>query len=151
DEHLTADACRSLKCEPGLPSIVAHANGKVLFAITLLYLSSVFAWSLRWKTLLGIARVPVPLLAVARITFEAQAGGILLPGGVGGDALRIASMVERGVRLPVVLASVLLDRALGLATVAGISVAIAVVLDPHEVGPLTLFVGALPVGLVVGL
>jgi uncharacterized membrane protein YbhN (UPF0104 family) len=88
-----------------------------------LYVLGTLAWAVRWRALLTLARLGLPLPFVWRVTLEAQAGGILLPGGVGGDALRIAAMVGRGVPGGTVAASVLLDRVVGLvtlATVAGI-------------------------------
>jgi uncharacterized membrane protein YbhN (UPF0104 family) len=143
--------CDAMKCERGLASTLKDARVGLLVPICLLYLSSFLLWSLRWKTLMGIAKVPIPFRSVVRIVLEAQAGGVLLPGGAGGDALRVASMVERGASLPVVLASVLLDRAIGLSTVALLSAVIALALDPGHVGLLTLIVGAIPFACALGL
>jgi hypothetical protein len=116
--QLEAAACRGLAREPGLNSTAQRAKPVWILALVLLYFAGTLFWAMRWRALLTLARVRLPTLAVWRVVIEAQAGGVLLPGGVGGDALRIAKVgAEPGANLPKVAASVFLDRVVGLVTV----------------------------------
>ena len=92
---ISAAACARLHCEPGLTTALARAKPDVLAALFFLYLIGTLAWAARWRALLGFAGVDLSVLQVWRISIEAQAGGVLLPGGIGGDALRIAYVVSR--------------------------------------------------------
>jgi uncharacterized membrane protein YbhN (UPF0104 family) len=118
EEPLAKAACEALSCEPGLATTLRSAQPKTLAALLLVYLGGALAWSARWRELLRPARLRPSLGNVFRVTLEAQAAGVLLPGGVGGDALRIAAMVGRGAALSTVVATVLLDRVTGLVTLA---------------------------------
>jgi uncharacterized membrane protein YbhN (UPF0104 family) len=132
DVSIDADACGRLRCEPGLSSTLAGARVDVLVLLVGLYGLGTIAWAARWRALLVFAGVERSLWGVWRISIEAQAGGILLPGGIGGDALRVASVGggprEAGQAKPpltVVVASVLLDRAVGLAVVTAMAATLA--------------------------
>jgi uncharacterized membrane protein YbhN (UPF0104 family) len=101
--------------------------------------------------LLGFAGVDLPLGQVWRVSIEAQAGGILLPGGIGGDALRIATVAaRRPTRTAIVVASVLLDRAVGFAVVAGMAAALAFALGGAQAGPLASLLAIVPAAFVAG-
>lgn len=117
------DRCTDAGCEPGLFTTLRHTNGLLVAALFVLYLLGTLAWAARWRALLGVADVELTLLDTWRITLEAQAGGIMLPGGIAGDALRVASVHQRApaVVLPKVFASLLADRIIGLVTLASIA------------------------------
>jgi uncharacterized membrane protein YbhN (UPF0104 family) len=151
DVTLTAPECARLVCNPGLASTLAAARLAPLAALLALYFASSFVWATRYRTLLSLARVHVGPLEAWRITLESQAGGVLLPGGIGGDALRVAFVVGKGASVTTVIAAVLLDRAIGLATVAGLAAAIAVMVGGGDLGAMTMALGAIPVALVAGL
>lgn len=126
------DRCTDAGCEPGLRSVLARANVPLLLVLFAFYVSSTFLWAMRWRALLAVADVRVSLRAVWRVTLEAQAGGILLPGGVAGDALRIAFVRARAEgsgdgALARIIASVVVDRILGLATMATLAAAASLV------------------------
>lgn len=157
DVRIAAATCAGLRCEPGVLSTMAHARPGVVSALLLLYALGTLAWAARWRALLGFAGVDLPLAHVWRVSIEAQAGGVLLPGGLGGDALRIASVVtrlpktDRGrSRLPVVVGSVLLDRAVGLAVVSGLAASLAFIWAGAQAGPLAGALAAVPVAFVAG-
>lgn len=116
-QTLDAAACGALKVEPGLETTVKRARPWVLVALFGLYMAGTLLWAVRWRALLALARVDMPVLSVWRVVLEAQAGGVLLPGGVAGDALRIAAVGARTKETAKVAASVFLDRAVGLLTV----------------------------------
>jgi uncharacterized protein (TIRG00374 family) len=150
--------CARLQCEPGVASAFANARGVVVASLFGLYMLSTVVWAARWRALLAFAGVDLPLAEVWRVTIEAQAGGILLPGGFGGDALRIASVLARParpgeVRSPaaIVIASVLLDRAVGLALIATVAAALGFTSGGPRAGPLVAVLAALPVALLVAL
>ncbi len=139
------------KAVPGLGSTFEHARIGWLAALLALYFLGTLAWAARFRALIVLAGVPVTVRDTWRITLESQAGGILLPGGIGGDALRVGFVVGRGGDLTTVIAAVLLDRAIGLVTVAGVAAALAASYGGGELGPLCLALGAIPIAFGVGL
>jgi uncharacterized membrane protein YbhN (UPF0104 family) len=139
-------------------STFAHARVGVLGALLVVYAFGTLMWAARWRALLAFAGIDLPLSKVWRISIEAQAGGILLPGGLGGDALRIASVVARPsvpgeARAPasIVVASVLLDRAVGLSLISALAAVMGVVSGGVQAGPLVAVLAAIPVAVLVGL
>lgn len=156
--RLSLEECAQLKCEPGVLSTFAGARKGVIGALFLVYLLGVLAWAARWRALLAFAGVDLHLVHVWRISVEAQAGGVLLPGGLGGDALRVASVLalpERPgqARAPasIVIASVLLDRALGLSTIAAVASGLGFFWAGAQAGWLVLGLAAIPAGVLAGL
>ncbi|MGH7296380.1 MAG: lysylphosphatidylglycerol synthase transmembrane domain-containing protein [Polyangiaceae bacterium] len=153
DVREDAAECDRLTCEPGLASTIAHSNGPALAALLGLYALGYLVWSARWRALLDFAGVDMGLMQVWRVTLEAQAGGILLPGGIGGDALRIASVVARPARpgherapATIVVASVLLDRAIGLAVLSALASALGFAWGGYRNTALAFVLAAIPVG-----
>jgi len=158
DVRISAGECAPLKCEPGIASTFAHARLGVLAALLALYGLGTLAWAARWRALLGFAGVELPLSQVWRISIEAQAGGVLLPGGIGGDALRVAAVLGRPMRpgearssAAIVVASVLLDRAVGLALIATVAAVLGIASGGIGAGPSAAMLGAVPAAVVVGL
>jgi uncharacterized membrane protein YbhN (UPF0104 family) len=152
DARLPAAECARLACVPGLVSTLKGARVGMLLGLCALYFFATFAWAARWRALLTLAKVPITLLEAWRITLEAQAGGIILPGGIGGDALRVGFVAQKGASLPTVIAAVLLDRATGLVTLAGLAAVFsAVTLGGGSVPALLLVLASIPVAFVVGL
>jgi uncharacterized membrane protein YbhN (UPF0104 family) len=152
DVRIDAAQCAQLQCEPGIVSTVRHARIGLVAALLALYGAGTLAWAARWRALLDLARLDVPLASVWRVSIEAQAGGILLPGGIGGDALRIASIAARRPnRMAIVIASVLLDRVVGLSVVAGGAASLAFALGGLQAGPLAVVLAALPLLVLVGM
>lgn len=136
-------------CQPGLASTLAHARIDLVALLFVAYMASTWVWAVRWRSLLGLARVNATVWTTWRVTLEAQAGGVLLPGGVAGDALRIAAMVSRGGATAKVIASALLDRILGLTTFAVGALALAAFSGTHDLDRgLLLFMASIPAGLV---
>jgi uncharacterized membrane protein YbhN (UPF0104 family) len=121
------------------------------------YAIGTLAWAGRWRALLAFAGVDLSLVQVWRLSLEAQAGGVLLPGGIGGDALRVASVVARPTRLgearaplAIVVASVLLDRIIGLSLIAGLAAVLGFALGGRQAGPLAEVLAAIPVCAAIG-
>lgn len=157
DVRIDAAQCSELACEPGVASTMRHAHLGLLAVLPLLYALGTVAWAARWRALLGLTGVHLPLGEVWRVSIEAQAGGVLLPGGIGGDALRIASVVARlpaGGRehspVSIAVASVLLDRAVGLAVVGATAAVLAFAWGGTQAGPIANVLAALPVVFLLG-
>ncbi len=146
------DRCTDAGCEPGLVSTLRKTNVPLLVALFGLYLGGTLAWAARWRALLRVAHVRLSLGAVWRVTLEAQAGGILLPGGVAGDALRVAAVKGRApeAELAKILASIFTDRVVGLLTLASLAVTAAVTFGAEGLGPALPVLAAIPVVSVIG-
>lgn len=158
EARIGAPACAELRCEPGVASTLTHARTGVLAALLALYALGLLVWAARWRALLTLAGVDISVLQVWRVSTEAQAGGILLPGGIGGDALRIASVIGRPTRAgeprapaAIVVASVLLDRAIGLSVLALVAAALGFAWGGLRDGALAFALLAIPVAVALGL
>jgi glycosyltransferase 2 family protein len=158
DVAIDPGECAQLKCEPGIVSTFARARVGVVVGLFALYALGLVAWAARWRALLAFAGIDLSIAKVWRISIEAQAGGILLPGGLGGDALRITGVLAQPTRpgearapAAIVIASVLLDRAVGIAFIAGVAALLGVWSGGVQAGPLVALLGAIPVGVLLGL
>ena len=88
------------------PALVFNLAAGVLLALGLwtrplalllaAYVAGTVAWAARWRALLRLGGVRMTLGEAWRTSVEAQAGGVVLPGGFGGDALRIAFVALAG-------------------------------------------------------
>lgn len=121
-------------CEDGLLTTLGRANVPLMVPCFGMYLFSTTAWAARWRALLRLAGVELGFLGAWRVTLEAQAGGVLLPGGVGGDALRIAYVKESvaSANVAKIAASIVTDRILGLVTLALSALLLGVVFDAGD-------------------
>ena len=140
-------------CEDGLLTTFKHANVLLIIGFFGLYLASTAAWSARWRALLKLASVDSAFRAAWRVTLEAQAGGVLLPGGVGGDALRVAYVKERvpSASVAKVAASIMADRILGLVTLALLALGLALLFDPGKDMRVAMpMLAGIPLGAAVG-
>lgn len=122
------------------------ANPAELVVLLVVYLAGTLFWAERWRTLLRPANVPLSFLDAWRITIEAQTGGVLLPGGIGGDALRVAYAQKStpDAELPKTLASVGVDRVLGLFTMAAFTLVLALVTGARRLGSALYVVALIP-------
>ncbi len=140
-------------CEDGLITTFKRANLPLVLAFFGVYLASTGAWSVRWRALLRLAGVDLSFAGAWRVTLEAQAGGVLLPGGVGGDALRVAYAKERAPTASVakIAASIMADRVLGLVTLALLALLLGAAFHPTKelFVAMPVLAGA-PIGAVVG-
>jgi uncharacterized membrane protein YbhN (UPF0104 family) len=157
DVRIDAAQCARLRCEPGIGSTFAHARLDALALLLAVYGVGTVAWAARWRALLAFAGVELPLGRVWRLSIEAQAAGVLLPGGIGGDALRLASVLALPARpgearapAAIVVASVLLDRAVGLAVLAALAGGLGFATGGLGTGPLAVALAAIPFAFVAG-
>ncbi len=145
--RIGSQRCGQLTCEAGLATTLAHTRLEFLLGMVLLYFAGTLVWATRWRALLALARVSATPWEVWRVTLEAQAGGLLLPGGIGGDALRVVEMSRRGGQTAKVAASVALERMVGLASLAFVALVCAVAFGARDIDSrLLAFLASLPVG-----
>ena len=156
--RIDAADCAQLRCEPGVASAIAGARPGVLAALLALYALGTLAWAARWRALLAFAGIDMRLVQVWRVSIQAQAGGVLLPGGIGGDALRIASVLarpslagEKRAPAAIVVASVLLDRAIGLSVISAVAASLGFAWGGLRDATLAFVLAAIPVGVLAGL
>jgi uncharacterized membrane protein YbhN (UPF0104 family) len=145
---LEAEACGRLKCEPGLKSVAPRLRWDVSLGLLGLYFVGTVVWALRWRELVRLTRTSLDVKAAWTINTEASAAGVLLPGGVGGDALRVASLAQRGISLPKALASVVVERLVGLSTLAIVALGFSVATGLEGFYAARGILAALPLGFV---
>jgi glycosyltransferase 2 family protein len=78
--------------------------------------------ALRWQMLLAAKDVHVGLGWLTRTYFVALFAGQFLPAAIGGDAIRVVELGRRTHDAPEALASVLIDRLVGLISLVGLAV-----------------------------
>lgn len=122
---ITTDACAKLTCQPGLLLVVQRANVPSLLALVLAYLGATALYAFRWRALLAVDDVKLSAFELWRVSTLAQMGGVLLPGGVGGDALRIIYAKGRGVPTGIAAATIVVDRFIGLTTLSVLALGLA--------------------------
>lgn len=94
--------------------IIAHTkliNSSVFIITTLLMFVTILLGALRWWYVLLFLRVEISILRVLRLYFASLFTNIVLPGSIGGEALKIWQLHKSGVSYGKALNSILLDRA----------------------------------------
>jgi uncharacterized membrane protein YbhN (UPF0104 family) len=160
-----------LHCEPGLLSVLAHARVGLLALLELATLAGTLLGTLRWYSVLALSGFRRSFGWTWRTVLSAQAGALLLPGGIGGDAVRLGFVLgargkgdgangggggnggDGAAATSTLAATVLLDRSLGLVSLATLSGALAAILGGGDVETRRLlgFLFALPVAFFAGL
>jgi glycosyltransferase 2 family protein len=87
-----------------------------------LSVATVPVMALRWQMLLRAKSVPVPLGWLTRTYFVALFAGQFLPAAIGGDAVRVVELGRRTGDAPEAVASVLIDRLIGLVSLVVLAV-----------------------------
>jgi uncharacterized protein (TIRG00374 family) len=104
----------------------------------------------RWVLLLRASRVPVSTREAARIFLVSSFVGSFLPAGLGGDAARAWSLSRRTSQGSAALASVAVDRLLGVIAIALLGAVGALAWSRHQSGPLQTWTMAIGVVVIVG-
>jgi uncharacterized protein (TIRG00374 family) len=86
-------------------------------------IATVPVMALRWRLLLSAKRIDVPLAWLTRTYFVALFAGQFLPAAIGGDAVRAVELGRRTHDAPEAVASVLIDRLVGLVSLVALAVA----------------------------
>lgn len=120
--------------------VLATVDHRLFFAAFLCHGAGFVLASWRWYLLLHHIRVHLPFLTVLRLALIGIFFNLLVPGGVGGDLIKMVYLrKESGDRYPQALLTVLLDRLLGLAGLLFIAlVSVGLNLEMIATGPVEL-------------
>jgi len=88
------------------------------------------AMALRWGLLLRAKRVPVSFGWLTRTFFVSLFAGQFLPAAIGGDAVRVVELGRRTHDAPEAVASVLIDRLVGLVSLVVLAVVALLISGP---------------------
>lgn len=100
----------------------------------------------RWVLLLRAANIPIATGDAARLFLTSSFVGSFLPAGVGGDAARAWGLSQVTARLGDALASVVVDRMLGILSLAAMGAAGLAAWTPDGVEPLRIVAAVTVVG-----
>lgn len=89
----------------------------LLMAFLLMVISRLAIW-MRWQVLLGSANLPVSYSQGCRLTFAGLFANNFLPATIGGDIVRLAGAVQLGCDGAIVMASLIVDRLVGMTGMA---------------------------------
>ena len=116
-----------------LKQVWALVDSRFLAVAFVLYGCGFFLAAVRWYLLLRYIQVFLPLVVVVRLAMIGQFFNLFVPGGVGGDLIKMVYLrKEAGDRYPEALLTVLLDRLLGLAGLLLVGL-MAVALNPSVI------------------
>ena len=90
------------------------------------------AW--RWRLLLLAKGLPAPIGWLTRTYFVALFAGQFLPAAIGGDAVRAVELGRRSSDAPEAVASVLIDRLIGLVALVALALLAFAAAGGHRVG-----------------
>ncbi len=103
--------------------VLASVDHRIFAAAFLCYGVGFLTASWRWFLLLRHIRVHMPFLTVLRLALIGLFFNLLVPGGVGGDVIKMVYLRrESADRYPQALLTVLLDRLMGLAGLLVVSI-----------------------------
>ena len=86
----------------------------------ILVLSGMVFNGLRWYVLLRAQKVALPLLEALKITFAGAFSSNFLPSTIGGDAIRMISLYRFTTNKTLIVASVVVDRAMNVLAMASV-------------------------------
>jgi uncharacterized protein (TIRG00374 family) len=110
-----------------------QADPRWVAAAIIVNIVTVPVMALRWQLLLSAKRLHVPLAWLTRTYFVALFLGQFLPAAVGGDAVRAVELGRRTHDAPEAVASVLIDRLVGVVSLVGLAV-LAYAAGGHSAG-----------------
>lgn len=122
---------------------LASARWPLLGLALALYIASIALRSLRWRALLRAKRIEVPLARLVVLYYVGSFFNIMLPAGVGGDAVRAYELSRYTDTLEAAIGTVLIDRAIGLLVLF----VLAALVLPFGAGLLPLWVAGLVIAL----
>ena len=93
------------------------SSGYFLAALAMLYISRLFAVA-RWHILLRSAGVDISFMRSTMLTFTGNFSSNFLPTTIGGDVARLAGAMQLGYDRAICLASLVVDRLVGMAGMA---------------------------------
>jgi uncharacterized membrane protein YbhN (UPF0104 family) len=129
-----------------MPAMVRHMRAHDLACVLALVTGDRVLMALKWRLLLGLGGAHLPALAVIRIYYQGWLVGAVLPSHLGGDLLRAHLVARRTGVGPPVVASLVMEKLMGLVSAVNWAIAGGVIvarsLDPAH-GALWIGLGAL--------
>lgn len=110
--------------------VLAEADMVLLLPAVVMYLLSIFCAAWRWQQLLEGMNIALSLLKLLRLVFVGAFFNMFLPSSVGGDLMKMVLLAPDLERREAAIASVLMDRVVGLAVTIGVGL-VAVLLLPN--------------------
>lgn len=101
------------KLSPGVIALAPEAPGR-LAAVAVLFVAALALGCMRWHALLHAADAPISMSEVLRLSCIGNLFNTLLMGGMGGDVVRVAYVVQKTNQRAGAVASIALDRLTGL-------------------------------------
>ena len=101
---------------------LSAADMRWIAAATLVNIATIPVMAWRWKLLLRAKKIPVPMGWLIRTYFVALFLGQFLPAAIGGDAVRAVELARRTHAAPEAVASVLIDRLVGVVSLVALAV-----------------------------
>jgi len=105
----------------GLPSYLVDASYQFLLFSIFAFFAAISLSALRWGKLLEVQGIRFGLIPLLKLTFIGFFFSNFLPGSVGGDAVKLFYTAGKVPKTAGVLASILLDRILGVAALLAIA------------------------------
>jgi len=133
-----------------IENVLLESNFLLLAAVVLIIGLERTIGAYRWHLLLTVIHIAIPWRVVFKATFISGFFGNFLPGIVGTEVLRVATITQSTRDLSSALSTVVFDRALGALALVGIGLAAAAV-APGNVPPfVSLAAGAMLLALGLG-
>jgi uncharacterized protein (TIRG00374 family) len=101
---------------------LSAADLRWIAAATLVNVATIPVMAWRWKLLLRAKGIAVPIAWLTRTYFVALFLGQFLPAAIGGDAVRAVELGRRTQAAPEAVASVLIDRLVGVVSLVALAV-----------------------------
>ena len=98
----------------GLASGIRHMNAGCMAASVLCLLASVVVAALRWRGLLRVQGICLGPWEIIRLALLCDFFNQVMPGTVGGDAVKVYHVARKSARKSAVLISVFVDRVIGV-------------------------------------
>ena len=117
-----------------LGRILASADAPLLFLALIIATGNRILMAVKWNVLLAAQGIELSWAHAVRVYYQSTFLGVFLPPTVGGDVVRAWLVHRSEARLPEIASSILVERVLGLLTLAVFG-AVAAALLPSMIGP----------------
>jgi len=126
-DYTAADESGRQVVRMGLASSLRQTHPGWTVLAVVLSIASVSVTALRWRMLLGAQKVSLGVKEALRMTLLGEFFSTLMPGTVGGDAIKAYVVMKSTSRKSAVLISTIADRLIGICAIAGLALAMLVV------------------------
>jgi uncharacterized protein (TIRG00374 family) len=111
---------------------ILFSRPELLVATIVVFCTGTFFGAMRWRTLLGLAGVHLPLLRTLQLQMSALFFNVVIPGNVGGDVVKALYVARDAApeKRTTILLIVFIDRLMGLAGLVTVATIITVIRGP---------------------